>query len=60
MLTLLVTIIVVLIIAGLAIWLLSFLPLDAKIAQLIRGLIIVCAVLYVIYALWQVARPHLP
>ncbi len=50
--TLIVTIIVVLLIAGIAIWLLSFLPIDAKIGALIRGLIIIFAVLYVIHQLW--------
>lgn len=52
MLTLLVSIIVVLIIAGVAIWLLSFLNIDAQIQQLIRGLIILFAVLFVILKLW--------
>ena len=53
MLALLVSIIVVLIIAGVAIWLLSFLNIDAQIQQLIRGLIIIFAVLFVILKLWQ-------
>lgn len=59
MLTLLVSIIVVLIVAGVAIWLLSFVNIDAKIQQLIRGLIILFAVLYVIVQLWPLASKAL-
>jgi hypothetical protein len=60
MLELLVTIIVVLLIAGIAIWLLSFLTLDAKIMQLIRGLIIIFAVLFVILTLWRARGALMP
>lgn len=53
MLSLLVTCIVVLIVAAFAIWLLDFITFDAKIAALIRGLIIFFAVAYVILQLYQ-------
>lgn len=53
MLNLLVVCIVALIIAGVAIWLLSYLTLDAKIQSLIKGLILVFAVLFVIVTLWN-------
>lgn len=55
MLTLFVSIIVVLIVAGVAIWLLSFLGLDAKVFALLRGLIVLFAVLFVILKLWPLA-----
>lgn len=60
MLSLLVTIIIALIIAGVAIWLLSFINLDAKIQQLIRGLILLFAVLFVILELWKARGALLP
>ena len=56
MLQALITIVIVLIIAGLIIWLVEgFLPIDVRFKQLIRVVVIVGAVLYVIFLLLQLA-----
>jgi uncharacterized membrane protein YvlD (DUF360 family) len=47
----LVSIIVVLILAGLALWAIGQFPLDATIARIIRVVVIVAVVLYVLSAL---------
>lgn len=56
----LITVIVVLVVAGVAVWLLSFLPMDAQIARLVRGVVIIVAVLYVLTTLWQHRGSLLP
>ncbi len=44
----LISIIIVLIVVGVLLWLLTFLPIDGKIKQIINGLIIICVVLWLI------------
>ncbi len=60
MLSIFITLIVVLIVVGLVLWILGFLPLDPTIQQIIRGLVIILAVLYVLFTLLPLARGHLP
>lgn len=60
MLALLVSIVVALLIAGIALWLIGLLPLDPTIHTLIRGAVIICAVIYVLYAFWVTFGHRVP
>ena len=56
MLQALITVVIILIVAGLIIWLVDeFLPMDVRFKRLIRVIVIVGAVLYVIVLLLRVA-----
>ncbi len=51
MLSLLITVVVVLLIVGVALWLLDFINMDGTIKRLIHGLVILVAVLWILFAL---------
>jgi uncharacterized membrane protein YwzB len=44
----LINVILLLIVVGVVLWLLQYIPMDAKILQIIRGLVIICVVLWLI------------
>lgn len=56
----LISLIVVLIVVGVLLWAIAFLPIDAAIMQLIRAVVVIFAVLYVLRVLFPGALSHLP
>lgn len=58
MLSVIVTVVIVLLIVGICLWLLGFLPVDPQIHQIIRGVIIIGAVIYVLVALLSLVTHH--
>ncbi len=51
MFSLLISIVIALVLAGIALWLLDFITMDATLRRLIHGLVIIVAVLYCLFVL---------
>lgn len=56
----LVSLVIVLIVVGVLLWAIAFLPIDTAIMQLIRAVVVIFAVLYVLRVLFPGALSNLP